>query len=172
MLKARAFVEIDLEQREAEKTRLELLHTQIDEQPLKEKRRLLNEFLEIVGNRDDKLQRRIQACNILGGRRKELGINGSRAVTSKLRNILEREFFIFRRSGLLFLNREIRLREVGPIRFCFLEVLLLSLLRIDYGNMFLFVEQVASKVENPQSKAKLTKLLADEKRRLKKNYEK
>jgi len=166
MLKARDFIEINLHQHKVEAARLELLHAQIAGQPLEVKRRLSKEFLEIVGNRNDKLQLRIQACNILGGRRKELGLNDSRAVTGKLRNILEREFIISRRSGLFFLNREIQLRDVDAIRFCFLEVLLVTLLRINFWNTHRFVELVASKVVNPQWNVKLTKLLTDEEHKL------
>jgi hypothetical protein len=165
-LAARLFVDIDRGNREAESARLRLLHTELAGQPVEVKERLLKEFLDIAGDRSEKLSARTHACNILGGRRNELGAAGSPAATNKLLSVLERDFVLPSRSGFPFLGGKLRLRQIGPLEFCFLQALLLSLLRLDPKTNLATVENVAACVTSPEWRSTLVTLLEDEKRKL------
>lgn len=149
MLNAREFVEINLEQIGTEESRLESLHAQISKQTLSVKQRLTREFLAIVEDRTNRCDIRVQACNILGGRREDLGITGSRLVTDRLQKILEKEFVNFRHLGSLGRRGEIHLRKMSLLDFTILKVLLVTLYRIDYGNTHKFVNQIVEEVSNP-----------------------
>ncbi|SRR6266496_42122 len=158
-LNARAFLQIDVEHPEAEEVRLQELYSQISNQPRNTIKRLVREFLAIIEDPRSKLGFRIQACNILGSRKTELRVTKSKLITAKLRKVLRREFFESKHSRLFSLKRELRLRETGPIKFCFLEALLLTLLRIDADDSHKFVESVTSMVQDVEKTTELIDLL-------------
>ena len=109
MLNARDFVEIDASQQQLEAARLESLFGQIVGQQFDEKQRLVKEFLEILGDGNEKMHVRMSACTVLGARRKDLEIVGSEAVVKRLRKVLKEEFLLPQRIGFLGLKNEMRL---------------------------------------------------------------
>jgi hypothetical protein len=159
MLTAREFVEIDLKQPEKEQARLESIHQQIAEQTPEVKQRMVQDFLKIIKNPAEKLSTRHSACIILGGKRKDLGIIRSSHVVATLRDIINKEFIVQKRSGI-FLKKEISLREMHVLEFSFLESLLITLLRIDFHKTRHFVETVTSKVNEPKWLADLKGLFS------------
>jgi hypothetical protein len=166
MLKARDFVEIDVDQPKLEILRLESLHRELTEQPKESRRRLTNEFLEIIEDCDTKPQIRGFACNILRARCVEFGIVSSQPVSRRLQDVLRREFLASKKIGILRLKYGTYLKEMGLLKFCFLMSLVLALLRIDYKNTQKLISRVTERIQNPEWKEDLNKLLTNERRKM------
>ena len=162
MLKAKDFIEIDIKYPTDEKMRLEALYGQINKQSLKIRQQLSDEFLEIVTNQDKNIQSRVLACNILGGYQDELNFD-KMTVASKLQEVLWNEFIVFRRSDKVFAHENLYLLKTDPMKACFLQILLATLLRIDFENMNQIVEKILDNMENNQLKESLMALMIKEK---------
>ena len=145
VLTARNFVDIDLNQVEREKARLELIYSQIAEQTPEVKQQLVCDFLGIIKDPAEKQSARTTACILIGGKRKDLGIVHSSLVVETLRDVVNREFIISKRRGIL-LRKEISLREMHVLQFAFLQGLLATMLRIDFDKTHQFIESVTDKI--------------------------
>jgi DNA-binding MarR family transcriptional regulator len=157
MLKARDFIAINPQHYSDEVARLESISAQIGSQPSEAKRQLWSEFLDIVTNRDEELRARILACNMLGGYQAELNLNRPQVV-KRLKSVLEDEFIVSKFSKNVFRRRELYLRQMDPIKSCFLPILLSTLLRIDFENTHQIVGRIVDKMENSQFREALSRL--------------
>jgi hypothetical protein len=166
MLKAKDFVDICPAQFGEEYARLQAIHANIAEQPFEVKQQLSTEFLEIIEDRNEKLQSRIIACNMLGGYCSELMIDAKR-VSKRLRKVLAREFLIFKNIGFGFRHYRsdrILLREnISPVELAFLQIILATILRIDYKESHGLVKLISAKMDNADLNESMMKLLAVEK---------
>jgi hypothetical protein len=155
MLKATQFLTITSNRADNEEVRLRHLYSEISKLPECEKQRLVSEFLEIVEGSNERMWPRIQACSILGGQRMQLGIGGSIAVVKRLRNVLEKDFVLRRRTGLFDMSCKATLLSLTLMRFYFLESLILTLLRIDFVNMTDYAQEICSLVVDVQLRTEL-----------------
>ena len=162
-ISAEDLIKINTEAPEAELKRLELLHAQICQLPRLDKQRLVMELLQIIENRSEKIWPRIQACNVLGGRKQELELLQTKLLTQRIRKVIMREFYVVRRSGFLGLKAESTLRNMSSLEFCLLQSLVVTLLRVDFLFSKSIADGVIADLADSERKASLLKLMADEK---------
>jgi hypothetical protein len=163
---ARDFIRIDATKPEAERKRLGALQGQLERESAETKRRLVGELLTILTNPEEALWPRFRSCTLIGAHAIAQDIQGSRSVVRNIRHVIDTEFVGAQSLCTRFLKKKVVLREVDPVRFSFLEALLLTLLRVDHKRTESFVLRVAQSVEEPEKRADLIRAITNEQQKL------
>ncbi len=159
MLKAADFIEIRSIRQEQELARRELLYAQMKTLPLLAKQELVNEFLTIIINSNNRISSRIVSCSVLGGWSHEFNIQGSKQITQTLLSLLRKEFLISRNSLFSVSINKSRLRDLDRFNFCLFEAILATLLHIDHIKAAQLIAGIIENTADSDKKVKMRRLL-------------